>query len=65
MSWIWLAPAGLAVVAVAVSVWALRTLDAEAEHLRDAWRAVPALAQQGRTVRAEAARGRSGPPGDR
>jgi hypothetical protein len=56
MSWIWVVPAVLACVAVAVCVTALRALEAEAEKLRGAWRAVPALAQQSRIVRAEAAR---------
>ncbi len=59
MSWIWLVPMSLACVAAGLAVASLRALNAESERLRGAWRTVPVLAQQGRTVRSEAARAES------
>ena len=56
MTWIWLVPTSLACLAVVVAVLGLRAVQAETESLRAAWRMVPVLAKQGRSVRAEAAR---------
>jgi len=56
VSWIWLLPTGLACVAAGVAWVSVRALNAEAQRLRDARQALPVLAQQGRTVRSEAAR---------
>jgi len=48
MSWIWLLPTGLACIAAGVAWVSVRALNAEAERLRDARRALPVLAQQDR-----------------
>ena len=56
MSAIWFVPALLAVVAVVVAWWSLRTVAEQADQLRRDLRAIPVLADRSRVVRAEADR---------
>ena len=58
MSAIWLMPALLTALAVAVAWWALRTVSEQADELRRDLRTIPVLADRSRTVRAQAERTR-------
>ncbi len=58
MSAIWLMPAGLAVVAVVVAWWSLRTVAEQADELRRDLRTIPVLTDRARLVRAQAERTR-------
>jgi hypothetical protein len=56
MSSLWLMPTVLAVLAVVLAWWALRTVSQQAEALRRDLRAIPVLADRSRAVRAQAER---------
>ena len=58
MSSIWFLPAALAVVAVLLAWWALRTVTEQAEGLRRDLRAIPVLADRSRAVRTQVERTR-------
>ncbi|MGZ4681609.1 MAG: hypothetical protein ACXWA3_03345 [Acidimicrobiales bacterium] len=58
MSALWLMPALLAVVAVGLAWWSLRTVSEQADGLRRDLRAIPVLADRSRVVRAQAERTR-------
>ena len=58
MSSLWFLPAALAVIAVLLAWWALRTVTEQAEGLRRDLRAIPVLADRSRAVRAQVERTR-------
>jgi len=58
MSSLWFLPAALAVIAVLLAWWALRTVTEQAEGLRRDLRAIPVLADRSRAVRSQVERTR-------
>jgi len=58
MSSLWFVPVVLAVVALLLAWWALRTVTEQAEGLRQDLRAIPVLADRSRAVRTQVERTR-------
>jgi hypothetical protein len=58
MSPLWLMPALLAVVAVVLAWWSLRSIAAQSTELRRDLRTIPVLADRSRAIRSQAERTR-------